>query len=76
MPYANNWLERLRQIRRIQTKVTKMENNGGQPNSGEQTMTGRVVQAPPVIPAPVVPPTTKVQPTTTKVQMSDFTEYT
>lgn len=72
VPYANNWLERLRQIKRIQNKVTKIDNNG-HPNGGEQIMGGRGSQA---TSAAVAAAATTIIGGRSKVQMSDFTEYT
>jgi len=66
-PYASNWLERLRQIKRIQSKVVKLENNG-QSNNGEPTAVGRGNgQMTAAAMAAASRP---------KMQMSDFTEYT
>lgn len=70
-PYASNWLERLRQIKRIQNKVTKLD-NGGQPSSGEPTSAGRS-QAVPSGGGSSGPTNTGNR---SKVHMSDFTEYT
>lgn len=59
-PFASNWLERLRQIKRIQNKVMKAET--GQSSTNESTSTA-VKQASAAV-------------SRAKVQMSDFTEYT
>lgn len=72
VPYANNWLERLRQIKRIQNKVTKIDNTG-LPNGGEQIMGGRGSQATSAALAAIG---TSIMGSRSKVQMSDFTEYT
>lgn len=77
-PYASNWLERLRQIKRIQNKVMKLDNSGQ--STGSEPMT--------VVRGQGVGPTSGAGGVTmmggggggsggrSKVQMSDFTEYT
>lgn len=69
-PYASNWLERLRQIKRIQYKVLNPE-GAGQPTGPSSE---------PMAAARAGPSTSSTSATAgsgrTKVQMSDFTEYT
>ncbi|XP_050540958.1 tuberin-like [Daktulosphaira vitifoliae] len=59
-PFASNWLERLRQIKRIQNKVMKSETSQSSTN---EPMTTVIKQATAAV-------------SRAKVQMSDFTEYT
>lgn len=70
-PYASNWLERLRQIKRIQNKVIKLE-SGGQSSGSEPASAGRsqVAAAGGSIGG------TMMTGGRSKVHMSDFTEYT
>jgi hypothetical protein len=77
-PYASNWLERLRQIKRIQNKVMKLDN--GSQSTGSEPMT--------VVRGQGTGLSTGTGGTMmmvggsgggggrSKVQMSDFTEYT
>jgi len=58
-------LERLRQIKRIQSKVTKLENGGEPVTAGHGASGGSQMTA--AAAAAASPP---------KMQMSDFTEYT
>lgn len=69
-PYASNWLERLRQIKRIQNKVMALDGTGQPTGPGGEPMAA----------ARAGPSSSAASAMTcsgrTKVQMSDFTEYT
>lgn len=69
-PYASNWLERLRQIKRIQNKVMKQE-CGGQSSGIEMASVSRSQVASAGGNSGIM--TTGGR---SKVHMSDFTEYT
>ncbi|XP_060838182.1 tuberin isoform X2 [Rhopalosiphum padi] len=68
-PYASNWLERLRTIKRIQNKLMKVDSNG-QPISGEPTSVGRG-QGLQAGQGAAMSSGSRL-----KMQMCDFTEYT
>jgi len=67
-PYASNWLERLRQIKRIQNKMTNLEN---QPPGSESVQTGMRSSS-----GGQVTSAASIAASRSKVHMSDFTEYT
>lgn len=80
-PYASNWLERLRQIKRIQSKVKTLDNQttGGDSvqtvlrtnpsGSGNQAISVAVAAA-------AAAATAAAASSRSKVHMSDFTKYT
>lgn len=67
-PYASNWLERLRQIKRLHDKVKNLDNNGQ--FSGGEPMTAMRGQT------TLTSAGTTSSGSRSKMQMSDFTEYT